>query len=78
VKLLRELVKLPGWFAVFLVRVYQKLISPVLGQTCRFHPSCSEYFVLAVQKYGLLIGGWKGFWRIARCHPWNPGGHDPP
>ncbi|MDG1893715.1 MAG: membrane protein insertion efficiency factor YidD [Fuerstiella sp.] len=75
---LRRLLKLPGGTVILLVRGYQKLISPLLGRTCRFHPSCSEYFVQAVQKYGLLVGGCKGMRRITRCHPWNPGGYDPP
>ncbi len=76
--LIRHIVGLPGELAVLLVRCYQWLLSPLLGRTCRFHPSCSEYFILAVRKYGLLVGGWKGVCRIGRCHPWNPGGHDPP
>lgn len=63
---------------ILFVRVYQKLLSPLLGRTCRFHPSCSEYFIRAVRKYGLIVGGWRGICRIGRCHPWNPGGYDPP
>lgn len=74
----RRIAKLPGIFAILLVRAYQWTISPLLGRTCRFHPSCSQYFILAVQKYGLLRGLWKGTHRICRCHPWNPGGLDPP
>lgn len=77
-KLIRTIIELPGRFAILMVRVYQKLISPMLGPTCRFHPTCSEYFVLSVRKYGLIVGIWKGTRRIARCHPWNPGGYDPP
>ena len=77
-KWLRHLVKLPGELAILCVKVYQKLLSPLLGQTCRFTPTCSQYFILAVRKYGLLGGLWKGSRRICRCHPWNPGGHDPP
>ena len=77
-KLFHDIIRVPGWCAVLLVRLYQKLISPLLGPTCRFYPSCSEYFIQAVGKYGLLVGGWKGIRRITRCHPWNPGGHDPP
>ena len=76
--LLRRVLTWPGSAAIILVRGYQKLISPLLGRTCRFHPSCSEYFVQAVTKYGLLVGGCKGMRRITRCHPWNPGGYDPP
>lgn len=60
------------------VRFYQIVISPMLPAMCRFHPSCSQYFILAVKKYGPLSGGWRGLKRICRCHPWNPGGYDPP
>ncbi len=57
---------------------YQKLISPMIGPHCRYHPTCSEYFIQAVHKYGVLFGTWKGICRILRCHPWHPGGDDPP
>ena len=76
--MLQRLFKLPSAILIRLVRGYQILLSPLLGRTCRFHPSCSEYFIQAVRKYGLLVGGWKGARRIGRCHPWNPGGYDPP
>jgi uncharacterized protein len=76
--LLRLLARLPGALVILLIRIYQKFISPLLGRNCRFHPTCSQYFILAVKKYGLFVGGWKGVIRISRCHPWNPGGHDPP
>lgn len=79
---LRSVIRLPGqiigWVLVGLIRVYQKLISPMLGPHCRFQPTCSEYFILAVRKYGVIRGSWKGVWRIFRCHPWHPGGNDPP
>ena len=60
-----------------LLRGYQKLVSPALGTRCRFHPSCSEYTLQATQRYGAARGMWLGARRIARCHPWNPGGVDP-
>ncbi len=60
------------------VRFYQYCIRPVLPPMCRFTPSCSEYFILAVRKYGPLRGAYKGVARICRCHPWHPGGYDPP
>lgn len=69
---------LPANAAIALVRVYQWTISPLLGPRCRFEPSCSRYFIGAVQKYGLFRGGAKGVARICRCHPWHPGGYDPP
>lgn len=60
------------------VRLYQLLISPLLGPRCRFTPSCSHYFIGAVAKHGPVRGAWRGLRRIARCHPWSEGGHDPP
>jgi uncharacterized protein len=60
------------------VRVYQWTLSPLIGRQCRFHPSCSNYYIQAVQKYGPLRGSWMGFKRILRCHPFHPGGYDPP
>jgi hypothetical protein len=60
-----------------LVRVYQYAMSPWLGHRCRFFPSCSEYTIEALQKYGAVKGLWLGIRRVARCHPWNPGGFDP-
>ena len=61
-----------------LIRLYQRLISPFLGPVCRFYPSCSNYTLQAIEKYGPVRGCWKGFKRICRCHPWHPGGYDPP
>jgi putative membrane protein insertion efficiency factor len=60
-----------------LIRIYQYAISPFLGRRCRFFPSCSEYTVEALQKYGAFKGSRLGLKRISRCHPWNPGGFDP-
>lgn len=60
------------------VRLYQILLSPLLGRQCRFEPSCSNYFIQAVRKYGPLKGAWRGLCRIGRCHPFHPGGYDPP
>lgn len=72
----------PGdWLAlilIFLVRIYQWTLSPIFGRQCRFEPSCSRYFIGAVRKYGAVVGAWKGVCRIGRCHPWHPGGDDPP
>ncbi|MFA7502016.1 MAG: membrane protein insertion efficiency factor YidD [Anaerovoracaceae bacterium] len=62
---------------VFIIRAYQRMISPVLPKTCRFEPTCSTYCIQAVTKYGALKGSWLGLKRILRCHPWNPGGYDP-
>jgi putative membrane protein insertion efficiency factor len=59
------------------IRVYQLLISPLLGPRCRFYPSCSSYAVEALQRHGALRGSWLAVRRLGRCHPWNPGGPDP-
>jgi putative membrane protein insertion efficiency factor len=77
-RILGSLAMLPSWTLITLVRGYQLLISPLIGPVCRFQPSCSHYFIAAVQKYGAVRGSIKGFWRICRCHPWNQGGYDPP
>jgi putative membrane protein insertion efficiency factor len=60
-----------------LIRVYQKTLSRVLPPSCRFVPSCSQYGYEAVARYGVLHGGWMAVKRVARCHPFNPGGYDP-
>lgn len=63
--------------AVLLIRCYQWLISPWLGNRCRFDPGCSTYALIALQRHGLFVGGWLAVRRIGRCHPWRPGGYDP-
>ncbi|MFM8283264.1 MAG: membrane protein insertion efficiency factor YidD [Planctomycetaceae bacterium] len=60
------------------VRGYQWLVSPWLGRNCRFQPTCSEYFRIVVERDGAIVGTVRGVKRICRCHPWNPGGYDPP
>ncbi|MCL4505718.1 MAG: membrane protein insertion efficiency factor YidD [Chloroflexi bacterium] len=62
---------------IIAIRVYQMTISRALPPSCRFYPSCSEYTLQAVAKYGVLKGGWLGVKRISRCHPFHPGGYDP-
>jgi putative membrane protein insertion efficiency factor len=62
---------------IFLIRIWQRTFSVVLPPTCRFTPSCSQYGVEALQKYGVFKGGWLTIKRISRCHPLNPGGYDP-
>jgi putative membrane protein insertion efficiency factor len=65
-------------FLVAGVRCYQMILRPVLPAVCRFEPSCSEYFIEAVHKYGPVCGAARGVRRICRCNPWTPGGYDPP
>jgi putative membrane protein insertion efficiency factor len=60
-----------------LIRGYQKLISPLLGQRCRFHPTCSQYAIDAIKVHGSLKGSWLASKRLLKCHPLHPGGHDP-
>lgn len=64
-------------FLIGLIRVYQKTISPWLMPSCRYTPTCSEYAVEAIHKYGPLKGGWLAIKRISSCHPWGGHGHDP-
>jgi hypothetical protein len=60
-----------------LIAGYRYSISPLLGMHCRFHPSCSAYALEALERHGATRGGWLAIRRLARCHPWHPGGHDP-
>ncbi|MGB0376874.1 MAG: membrane protein insertion efficiency factor YidD [Flavobacteriaceae bacterium] len=62
---------------IFLIRIYQQLISPLTPASCRFQPSCSAYFIEALQKHGLVKGTQLGIKRILKCHPWGSSGHDP-
>jgi len=63
---------------VFIVRMYQAVISPLLPPgTCRFHPTCSQYSIDAIRKYGVAKGAYRSIKRIARCNPYHPGGFDP-
>jgi hypothetical protein len=62
---------------VGVIKLYQGAVSPLLGQHCRFYPSCSQYTIDAITKKGAARGVWMGVRRIARCHPYNPGGYDP-
>ncbi len=63
---------------ILLIRVYQWTLSPLLGQVCRFEPSCSRYAVKCLEYHGAFRGSWLAFRRLMRCHPFHPGGYDPP
>lgn len=71
------LAHLPRRCAVAAVRFYQRFISPLLPDSCIYIPTCSQYAVEAISKYGVLKGCWLGFKRILRCNPWRDGGYDP-
>ena len=73
---------MPGGIVVsrllsLLIRSYRYALSPLFGMHCRFHPSCSAYALEALERHGAARGGWLVLARLARCHPWHPGGHDP-
>ncbi len=65
------------WIMISLIRLYQMTLSGLFGPQCRFYPSCSHYFIEALQKHGTVRGTGLGVRRICRCHPWNDGGYDP-
>jgi putative membrane protein insertion efficiency factor len=67
---------LPRNAAIVVLRAYRAVISPLYGEVCRYHPSCSRYALEAIQRYGVVAGSARGAWRIARCNPWSAGGID--
>jgi len=76
---------LPRKIAIQIIKIYQKTISLDHGifkflypyGFCRFHPTCSQYAITAIEKYGIIKGGFKAVWRVLRCNPWNKGGNNP-
>lgn len=62
---------------IFVIKLYQKVISPLFRPSCRYYPTCSQYAVESFQKFGVLKGGAKAIWRILRCNPFSKGGYDP-
>ena len=71
------MLKILNFIFIIPIKLYQVLLSPLLGQSCRYHPTCSQYTIEAIEKYGPIKGIWLGSKRIARCHPWGGSGHDP-
>ena len=69
--------KILAYPVIFVVRFYQIAVSPLFPSSCRYTPTCSQYTVEALQKYGIFKGGWLGIKRIASCNPWGGHGHDP-
>lgn len=64
-------------FLIILIKGYQRFISPLLGKNCRFNPTCSQYAIIALEKYGFFKGGFMATKRIMKCNPFHPGGNDP-
>ncbi|MCH7990735.1 MAG: membrane protein insertion efficiency factor YidD [Planctomycetes bacterium] len=73
-----HILKAPSNLLIGLIRLYQIFFSPIFGRQCRFHPTCSHYFIDSLRKYGALSGSARGIRRILRCHPFHRGGYDPP
>lgn len=65
------------WLLIRFVKLYKRFVSPLLPPACRFYPTCSVYAVQALERHGALRGSWLAIRRLARCHPFNPGGLDP-
>jgi putative membrane protein insertion efficiency factor len=63
---------------IWFVLAYRVTLGPLMGGACRYQPTCSQYMIEAIQKYGPIKGTWRGLKRIGRCHPWGGGGYDPP
>ncbi|WP_462220024.1 membrane protein insertion efficiency factor YidD [Ferruginibacter sp.] len=74
---MKQLLQILSWPFIFLIKLYQWIISPWLGSKCRYTPTCSHYGIEALKKYGPIKGLWLTVKRIARCHPWGGHGHDP-
>jgi putative membrane protein insertion efficiency factor len=74
---MKSILRILSYPLIFLIRIYQLIISPWLGPKCRYTPSCSAYAIEAFQKYGLFKGGLMAIRRISSCHPWGGHGHDP-
>lgn len=76
-KVWRFIVKLPANILILLIKVYQYTLSPFIGRNCRYTPTCSNYGIEAIRKYGAIKGGWLTIKRVASCNPWGGSGYDP-
>lgn len=66
-----------NWLMIRIVLIYRAILSPIFGGQCRYVPTCSQYAIDAINKYGALRGGWRALKRVSRCHPWGAKGYDP-
>lgn len=73
----KAIIKLVTFPFIIVIKIYQILISPLFPSSCRYTPTCSQYSLETLKKYGLFKGGWLGIKRISKCHPWGGSGHDP-
>jgi len=74
---MKWLLKILSYPFILLIKIYQKIISPLIGPKCRFTPTCSNYAIDALKKHGIFRGSWLAVKRIAKCHPWGGSGYDP-
>lgn len=75
--MMKTIVQLPAKFLILLIRIYQYTLSPFIGRNCRYTPTCSNYGIEAIKKYGAIKGGWLTLKRILSCNPWGGSGYDP-
>ena len=75
--MMKKITQLPAEFLILLIRIYQVTLSPFIGRNCRYIPTCSNYGIEAIKKYGAIKGGWLTFKRILSCNPWGGSGYDP-
>jgi putative membrane protein insertion efficiency factor len=75
--MVKKITQLPAKFLILLIRIYQVTLSPFIGRNCRYTPTCSNYGIEAIRKYGAIKGGWLTIKRILSCNPWGGSGYDP-
>ena len=75
--MMKKITQLPAKFLILLIRIYQITLSPFIGRSCRYYPTCSNYGIEAIQKYGAIKGSWLTIKRILSCNPWGGSGYDP-
>ena len=76
-KVFRFIIRIPANIMILLIKIYQYTLSPFIGRNCRYTPTCSNYGIEAIRKYGAIKGGWLTIKRIASCNPWGGSGYDP-